>query len=246
MIFFCFSSKDRYSIVEAILFHITKYELPIWYDRQQMLLGDNRNYKNFTNGVDKAEYFIIILSPNSIASVCANEEIELIKQKYDSEHIVVFPLLYNITIDNIPTKYYWIKKMVYKEITDNIDVYSACNHIVCKVLNDELSKYKLHSFKQYCDECKNIPFHHYIVQMLSSYQAIDDSNYNSKIAILYSIYIFIKSVYNITSIPTYYYAGMDRLFDDVKLNLKTDLREMLILEKSLLLLINSILFGNII
>ena len=57
MIFFCFSSKDRHTIVDAILFHITKYEIPVWYDRQQMLLGDDRNHKNFTEGVEKASYF---------------------------------------------------------------------------------------------------------------------------------------------------------------------------------------------
>lgn len=246
MIFFCFSSKDRHTIVEAILFHITKYELPIWYDRQQMLLGDDRNYKNFEEGIDKASYFIIVLSPNSIASICANEEIDLIKNRYNKNHIVVFPLFYNITADNVPKKYSWMKQLVYKEIKKDVDVYSACNHIICKVLYDELSKCKFQSFKHFCDEYKSIPSQHYVIEMLNSYAAIDDSNYNSKIAILYSLYIFIKNTYNITSIPAYYFAGMDRLFDDVKLNLETDLREIIILERSLLLLLNSILFGNVI
>lgn len=116
MIFFCFSSIDRHSIVEAILFHITKYQLPIWYDRQQMLLGDNRNYKNFIEGVDIASYFIIVLSPNSISSTCANEEMELIKEKYNNNAAIVFPLFYNIAIDKIPNKYNWMKQLVYKEM----------------------------------------------------------------------------------------------------------------------------------
>jgi hypothetical protein len=246
MIFFCFSSKDRLTIVEAVLFHITKYELPVWYDRQQMLLGDDRNYKNFKEGVDKASYFIIVLSPNSIASICANEEIDLIKNSYDKNHTVVFPLFYNIIADNIPKKYSWMKQLVYKEINNDVDVYSACNHIICKVLQDQLLKCKFQSFKQFCDEYKNIPSLQYVTEMLNNYAAIDDGNYNAKIAILYSLYIFIKNTYNITSIPTHYYAGMDRLFDDVKLNLETDLREIIILERSLLLLLNSVLFGNVI
>ena len=82
--------------------------------------------------------------------------------------------------------------------------------------------------------------------MLNNYAAIYVGIYNAKIYILYSLYIFIKNTYNITSIPTHYYAGMDRLFDDVKLNLETDLREIIILERSLLLLLNSVLFGNVI
>ena len=58
MIFFCFSSKDRITIVEAILFHITNYELPVWYDRYKMLMGDERDYKNFEEGVGGCKYAI--------------------------------------------------------------------------------------------------------------------------------------------------------------------------------------------
>lgn len=245
MIFFCFSSKDRHSIVEALLYHIMNYELPVWYDRQQMLLGDNREYKNFTEGVDKASYFIIVLSPNSIASICANEEIELIRNRHIRNNIVVFPLFYNINACDIPDKYSWMKQLVYKEIKKDEDVYSACNHIVCKVLMDELSKYKYSSLNHLYNVCKNIPLQSFVAEMINKYTAIDNNNYNSKIAILYSIYIFIKHSYTLSTIPVYYYAGMDRLFDETRLNLEIDLREILIFERLTLLLLNSVLFGYV-
>ena len=246
MIFFCFSSKDRHSIVEALLHHIMNYALPVWYDRQQMLLGDDRDYKNFIEGVEMASYSIIVLSPNSIASVCANEEIELIRQKYVNNNIVVFPLFYNINASDIPEKYLWMKRLVYKEVKNENDIYSACNHIICKVLTDELSKYRLHSFSHYCNECKNIPIQGFVIEMLNKYTVIDNNNYNSKITILYSIYIFIKNSYTLSTIPEYYYSGMDRLFDETRLNLEIDLRETIIFEKMTLLLLNSVLFGYII
>ena len=66
MLFFCFSSKDRHSIVESILFHLTNYGLPVWYDRHKMLLGDERDNKNFDEGVKACNYSIIILSANTI------------------------------------------------------------------------------------------------------------------------------------------------------------------------------------
>ena len=83
MLFFCFSSKDRHSIVESILFHLTNYGLPVWYDRHKMLLGDERDNKNFDEGVKACNYSIIILSANTIASECAHEEIDLIYQRYN-------------------------------------------------------------------------------------------------------------------------------------------------------------------
>ena len=78
-VFLCFSSKDRYEIVESIHYHLANIGIPTWYDRKEILMGDNRNYKNFTEGVCGCKYAIIILSLNAINSVCANEEIDLIE-----------------------------------------------------------------------------------------------------------------------------------------------------------------------
>ena len=246
MIFFCFSSKDRHSVVEALLYHITNFELSVWYDRQQMLLGDNRDYKNFTEGVDKATYAVIILSPNSISSICANEEIELIRKKHIEQSITVFPLFFNIKASDIPDNYIWMKQLVYKELIKEEDVRSACNHIICKVLSDELLKYKLHSLDKLYEECKKIPSLCFVSEMISHYKIIDKSNYNSRIAMLFSIYTFIKNSYSLADIPYFYYVGMDRLFDETKLNLEIDLRETIIFEKLILLLLNSVLFGYVI
>lgn len=222
------------------------YELPVWYDRQQMLLGDERNYKNFIEGVNNATYFVIILSPHTISSACANEEIELIRKKHICDNSVVFPLFYNITAYSVPDTYSWMKNLVYKEIKKEEDVYSTCNHIVCKILLDELSKYKYQSLGQFCDECANVPLLHFVIELLTKYNHVDNNNYNSKITILYSIYIYLKNFYSFTSIPEYYYAGMDRVFEATRLNLEINLREIIILEKITLLLLNTVLFGYII
>ena len=63
-VFLCFSSKDRYEIVESIHYHLANIGIPTWYDRKEILMGDNRNYKNFTEGVCGCKYAIIILSLN--------------------------------------------------------------------------------------------------------------------------------------------------------------------------------------
>ena len=110
MLFFCFSSKDRHSIVESILFHLTNYGLPVWYDRHKMLLGDERDNKNFDEGVKACNYSIIILSANTIASECANEEIDLIYQRYKQHKMYVFPIFFNIKASQLPEKYCWIDR----------------------------------------------------------------------------------------------------------------------------------------
>lgn len=246
MLFFCFSSKDRQIIVESILFHLTNYGVPIWYDRHKMLLGDDRNYKNFNEGVNNCDYAIIILSQNTINSKCANEEINLIRENFKKHQMCVFPLLFNIKASDLPEKYSWITKLVYKELTIESDSRSACNHIICKILLDELQKYKIKNINEYFKTYGKHSAFSYITKLINSYCKISDENHNAQIALLYAGCLYIEENYNLTDIPAFYYKGTQRLFEETRLNLPIDLRETLIFERLFLLLFNAAIFGYII
>lgn len=56
MIFLCFSSKDRYTIVESVLYHLRNYGLETWYDYHTLILGDNKYEQNIKNGVEKCKF----------------------------------------------------------------------------------------------------------------------------------------------------------------------------------------------
>lgn len=243
MVFFCFSSKDRQAIVESLLYHLDNYCIPVWYDRRAMLMSDQRNYKNYVEGVGSCRYAVVFLSPNCIASKCANEEIELIKEKYKKGDMTVFPLFFNLSADNIPKKYLWMTKLVYKELTPSIDPVAAAIHIVCKVLLDELDKYPIKTLNKYISTYENIPLHTYPIIIIQSYLKTYKGNYNARISLLYSICKYIISSYDISNIPLYYYQGVEYLFDQTKLSLPIEKRELLIMERSFLLLINTVMFG---
>lgn len=54
----------------------------------------------------------------------------------------------------------------------------------------------------------------------------------------------IKEKYNCClEIPEFYYKGIQRLFEETRLNLPIDLRETLIFERLFLLLFNAAIFG---
>ena len=245
MIFMCFSSKDRQQIVEAILFHITNYEIPVWYDRHKMLMGDERNFKNFEEGVGHCEYAVIIVSPNTLESVCAIEEIELIHKRYVVGKMEVFPIFYNLKATELPENVKWMTNLVYKELEPSIDVHSACNHIICRVLLNELNKYRLKSINEFQDYCKQNTSLSYINILLKAYCRVSDDNKDAQIALLYAACLYIRERYNLNGIPLFYTAGVDRLFDETRLHLPLDLRETLIFERLMLLLINTVLFGYI-
>lgn len=243
MLFFCFSSKDRDSVVESILYHVSNYAIPVWYDRQQMLLGDQRNYKNFIEGVDHSRYAIIILSHNAISSVCAREEIELIEKKYEKGEIIVFPIFYKLKANEIPAEFAWMSQLVYKELDETIDSLSACNHIICRILLDEVTKYKINSLDSFLAQYQNIPVYAYLVQLIKSYNTINGDNKNARITLLFAGCEYIRCHYNLNGIPRYYHEGIDFLFSQTKLHLSIDLREILIFERLFLLLLNSSIFG---
>lgn len=179
MIFLCFSSKDRYDIVESIYYHIKNLGISVWYDRNEILMGDDRDYKNFVEGVDSCKYAIIILSPNSIESVCANEEIDLIYNRYKIGKVYVFPVFYNISANKIPEKYLWMTKLIYKELNISIDSRGLCNHVICKYLLDQVKLLKYQSI----NELKNLSIP-YLSLIIDSYSEVDGNNYNARIALL--------------------------------------------------------------
>lgn len=246
MLFFCFSSKDRHCIVESILYHITNYAIPVWYDRQQMLLGDHRDYKNFVEGVEGCKYAVIILSPNAINSVCAREEIDLIERKHKKGEVTVFPLYYKLKAADIPEEFSWMSKLVFKELDETTDTLGTCNHIICRILLDELTRYRIDSLTTFVQRYENIPVYAYLTKLIKSYCSIHGENRDAKIAILFAGCEYLKCHYNLDGVPRYYYEGVNFLFSQSKLHLPVDLRETLIFERLFLLLTNASIFGYLI
>ena len=59
-LFISFSAKDRYDIVQPIVYHLKNYGINIWYDRYEMVMGDNRFKKNIDEGAGKCGYHIAV------------------------------------------------------------------------------------------------------------------------------------------------------------------------------------------
>lgn len=238
-IFICLSSKDRQMIVESIMYHMTNFGFAIWYDRHKMLLGDERNYKNFIEGIVQTEYAIVVMSENSIKSTCVAEEMEYLKKQYDLKSITIFPVFYNISPVELPREYQWLTTLVYKELNSNSGTLLTCNHIITKILSDELKKCRCQTLHELFHSLETYNQDLFIIKMLKAYLEVGGENHNARISILYSIYIYLSTTMKtIDMFPQYYWKGFERIFSYTKLNLDTDLRETLILEIQIIILIN--------
>lgn len=237
-VFICFAAEDRYKIAEPIVYHLTNYGISTWYDRQALLMGDNRIEKNLNEGAARCQYAVVILSKDTEQSICAMEEISILERNHYKDDVTLFPVLYELAPQNIPNALQWIKNLIYKEVNSSSGTLEICNHVACKITLDILKKYQYKTISEFLYHSSRLsPI---IDNLLKSYQAIDRENLNSRVTLLYAIYLNIiySSTIHIDSTISMVSKIFDRLFSETRLNLAIDYRELWLLENCICILLN--------
>lgn len=237
-VFIGFAAEDRYGVAEPIVYHLKNYGINVWYDRHRLLMGHNRISKNLVEGAANSEYAVLILSKDTSSSTCTMEEISIIKTRYQRGETTVFPILYELSPDDISADLCWIKDLIFKETNHQSGTREICNHIACKITEDLISACPYHSIPEICLKHQNsLPAS--VLSILDCYQYIDHSNLNSKIALLYATYLILKHLLSSKelSVPQMIQKIFERLFSETKLNLAIDYRELWLLENTICLLV---------
>ena len=234
-VFICFAAEDRYMIAEPIVHHLKNYGIDIWYDRYTMVLGDNRVKKNLIEGAENCDYVLIIISENTIKSKCAMEEINIVRRRYYSNDVIVFPVLYEISPINLPSELQWIKELIFKEVDRKSGTREICNHIACKITGDILKQYDYQNIKDILST-RRLPTA--AAAILECYLNVDCSNLNSRISLLYATYLTIIHSEMDKESPYFYlvFKIYNRLINEIFLNLDIDYRELWLLENTMCIL----------
>ena len=200
------------------------------------MVGDDRFKKNIEEGAGKCQYALIILSSNTIDSLCATEEIEILESRYFRREVVIFPVLYELKPCDIPTKFEWVKNLIFKEVNRTTGTLEICNHIACKITYDMLDNCRYKTINEIVSD--NSPLPNTIKSLLNKYLKIDNANLNSRVALLYATYIIIiESIPITTDLRELPSKAFERLFTETLLNLTIDYRELWLLENSMCILI---------
>ncbi len=237
--FICFSSKDRYTIAEPMVYHLKNYGLDIWYDRYSLTMGDNRVAKNIREGAGECDYAIIIISVNTITSKCAMEEIDVIKSRYFLGQVTVFPVLYEISPDNIPVSLKWVKQLIYKEVSRSTGCRQISNHILCKIMKDIIKENNIKDLQTSINSYNSsLPI--ITSKLLKDYVYIDSHNINSKITMIYAAYVsLLTDVEKFNNEISLASAIFERLFAETRLYLAVDYREIRLLEYAMCVLLHN-------
>lgn len=241
MIFLCFSSQDRYSIVKSCLYHLKNYGYDTWYDYHELILGDKKREKNFVHAIQSCNYFIIIYSNNLLNSPCAVNEEALIYAEATKRNVIIFPLLYNIKFNELPIETQdKIDNLIYNEISDDTGCIDPVNQIVVKILLDEMG-YNEFDFTPSIDSLllKRID-DNFLKSILQEYLIISKENFNARISILYCAYKYIVANNVLEDIPIHYSQTFNYLSHYTKLNIPYNHKELIIAELIMINLINLI------
>lgn len=237
-VFIGFAAEDRYDIVEPIVYHLKNYGIELWYDRHMLVMGDNRVAKNLIEGAAESDYAIIVLSKHTEESRCAIEEISIIESRFIQGKVTVFPVLYELSPNELPQKLCWIKALIFKEVDRHSGTREICNHIACKITDDLLINCKYRHIQDvvFCPP-KILPLDSKAV--LKSYLAVDHANLSSRVSLLYAAYLTIIHIQdNADWVSPMVIRIFERLFSETRLSLNIDYREIWLLENAVCLLIN--------
>ena len=241
MIFLCFSSGDRYSVVKSCLYHLKNYGYETWYDYHELILGDKKQEKNFEKAIQTCDYFIIIYSNNLLNSPCAINEESLIFDETSKRDITIFPLLYNLKFDELPHEIQnRIENLIYNETTDATGCIEPVNQIIVKMLLEEMGYNEFdftpsinYSLTQKINDA-------FLKSILLEYLNIAKENFNSRISFLYCIYKYIETNNVLENIPIHYSRTITYLAHYTKLNIPYNHKELIIAELIIINLISLI------
>lgn len=230
-VFLCFSSTDRYSIVNSVLYHLKKFHIPVWYDYHELTLGDKRMRENFEFGLNLCNYAVVIISPSMFQCKCGNDELDEIKRRYQNHTIHIFPIFYEIKASDLPYQYKWLTDLIYNELNQSTGSLATCKQIVYQIVKDNLKSCNIKQIQEF----KNTS-NYYIYHALNTYLKTDEDNFNGRFAILYMLYIYLITQ-NI-KISDMYIGIMERLCQISQLNIAYPHKEILIAENILIILLN--------
>jgi len=197
LIFLCFSVKDRNPLINDFYHFISNFGLDTWYDRRNIYLGDNRREKNINCGAKNpdVDYAVIFYSNNFKNGNICLEEFDVLTERYYNGEVFLFPVFIAEVPQNIDEKFKLCKTLVYKQIYDQSDFNALALHIIAKITSDEICNTKFKSISDielnYGD--KTSIYYKLIVE----YQNIKKTNYNMRIASLYSLYLIISHRYTL-------------------------------------------------
>lgn len=187
MLFFCFSVKDRFPIVNDFNQYIGNFGIKTWYDRRNIYLGNDRREENIEHGAKNkdVDYAVVFYSENFANGNICKEELAILIERYRKKELHIFPVFLGGVPSVLEPRFQILKKLVYKQIFSSEEFLALSLHITAKITCDRLKKFNYTTFSDYLLRSGN---DNKISCLLREYGNIDKKNYAMRIAYLFGIF----------------------------------------------------------
>lgn len=187
-IFISFSGAARDIYAIKFLDFFNKYGLRCWYDQHELFLGDNLKNTIIQNGINKADYCILIINKTYLNRNWPCEEAKKLYEKLeDRKDFAIFPILLDITKDEVKaSELNFLLNIKYQFLQTEGDIIPIGFQIMNRIFHDIASKYKFKTLDNALEHFKRLT----ISGSIDVYNALNvvnnfgDTNYKDKTIIL--------------------------------------------------------------
>lgn len=92
LVFLCHSHKDKTLFAEPLAKDLKKYGMDVWYDGWSVLGGDPL-LSQISRGIKECDYFIVLLTPNSIESRWVEKELDMAFERCNKDETQIIPII---------------------------------------------------------------------------------------------------------------------------------------------------------
>lgn len=148
-IFISFSGQAREEYAIKFLNFFNKYGLHGWYDQHELLLGDVLNETITKEGIERADYCLLIINKTYLARNWPCEEAIRLYNRFKSEqNYVIFPILLDITKEEIKnSKLNFLLQIKYQFLHSGDTIENIGLQILNRIFFDMVRKKAIFSFE---------------------------------------------------------------------------------------------------
>ena len=223
-IFISFSGAAREEYAVKFLDFFNKYGLKCWYDHHELFLGDDLKQSIIQNGIDNADYCILIINKTYLSRKWPCEEAKKLYEKLKKRsNLAIFPILLDITKEDVKnSEINFLLNIKYQFLHSGEDINTIGLQILNRIFHDIAlhKKFKtindaLNHFKRLTLSCSID-----IYNALNVVNNFDDTNYKDKVIILTCVTnLFSNNPYEkaLSRISYYVYDKQNITFDMYKI-----------------------------
>lgn len=147
-IFISFSGASREEYAIKFLDFFSKYGIKCWYDQHELYLGDNLKNTIIKNGINCADYCILIINKTYLSRNCTCEEAKkLYKKLEERKDYAIFPILLDVTKEEIKnSELSFLLNIKYQFLHTGEEIYSIGLQILNRIFHDIAIKTKFRTF----------------------------------------------------------------------------------------------------